>query len=63
MNTALGKKLSFGLAIFWFIRLLFQLLVYSPRLWKGKTWETAVHILLTFGWIYLSFIFSMIAWG
>jgi len=59
--TNLGKKVSLGLGIFWTIRLLIQFFGYSSKLWKGKTFETSVHILFIFLWTYLSFIFCTIA--
>ena len=61
IETPLGKKIAFGLALFWIIRLLFQLFVYSPKLWKGKKFETTVHIVFTILWLYIASIFSIIA--
>lgn len=61
ISTSLGKKISFGLGIFWTIRLFVQFFGYSPELWKGKTFETAVHVLFIFMWAYFSFIFWTIA--
>lgn len=60
IETNLGKTLAFGLAIFWFIRLLFQFFVYSPKLWKGKRFETIMHVVFTFLWGYLSAVFFII---
>jgi hypothetical protein len=59
--TALGKKICAGLAFFWGLRLFFQFFVYSPQLWRGKTFETIVHILFSMLWIYLTGFFSYIA--
>jgi hypothetical protein len=59
-TTTLGKKISLGFAIFWGIRALFQFFVYSPLLWKGKFFETSVHILFSLFWIYLTWIFSLV---
>ena len=59
METKLGKTVSLGFAIFWFIRLLVQFFGYSSKLWRGKTFETTVHILFSLLWIYLSTIFLM----
>ena len=61
INTSLGKKIAFGFAIFWTIRLFVQFFGYSSKLWKGKKLETSIHILFTLLWIYLSFIFWTIA--
>jgi len=56
ITTTLGKKIVLGLAIFWAIRLYFQLFVYSTKLWKGKRFETYVHILFTLLWSYINLI-------
>jgi hypothetical protein len=60
INTRLGKQVSLGLSVFWGIRLIFQFFVYSPRLWKGKRFETAMHILFSLIWIYLTIIFLLV---
>lgn len=59
VETKLGKTISLGLAIFWSLRLLTQFFGYSAKLWKGKAFETVVHIFFTGLWIYLSLIFWM----
>jgi hypothetical protein len=59
LTTPLGKKLLWGLAVFWSIRMLMQFFVYSSKLWKGKTFETAVHILFSCFWVYMSVVFWM----
>jgi hypothetical protein len=56
-DTKLGKTISLGLAIFWTIRLIVQFFGYSPQLWKGKTFETIVHILFSAFWVYINIIF------
>jgi hypothetical protein len=55
--TNLGKKISLGLAIFWTTRLFIQFFAYSSKLWKGKRFETTIHIVFIFLWTYLSSIF------
>lgn len=57
VQTSLGKKVSLGFGIFWTCRLLIQLFGYSSQLWKGKKFETLVHIIFTCTWIYLSVVF------
>ena len=47
VNTVLGKKISLGLGIFWLVRLFVQFFVYSHLHWKGKRFETTVHILFS----------------
>lgn len=56
-GTALGKKIVFGLAAFWITRLFIQFFGYSPKLWRGKTFETTVHIFFSVLWIYFSIVF------
>ena len=60
IETTLGKRISLGLGIFWLIRLFFQLFIYSSLLWKGKKFETTMHIVFTFFWVYMSTLFLMI---
>ncbi|WP_028122537.1 hypothetical protein [Epilithonimonas tenax] len=63
IQTKLGKTISLGLGIFWTIRLFFQFFIYSSLLWKGKIFETAVHILFSLFWIYMSTVFLWNALG
>ena len=60
LNTVLGKRISLGLGVFWTLRLAIQFFGYSAKLWKGKTFETTVHILFSIFWTYLSIIFGLI---
>lgn len=60
IETTLGKRISLGLGIFWIIRLLIQFFGYSPKIWKGKTFETTVHILFSILWAYFSILFCFI---
>jgi hypothetical protein len=57
VETNLGKKISLGLGLFWSVRLVIQFFGYSSELWKGKKFETFVHIIFSLLWIYLSIIF------
>ena len=56
-GTILGKRICLGLGIFWTARLAVQFFGYSSRIWKGKAFETSVHILFSIFWTYLSSIF------
>lgn len=60
IETSLGNKIILGLAIFWSIRLFFQFFVYSKILWKGKKFETIIHIIFSGFWVYLCTIFFTI---
>jgi hypothetical protein len=60
VNTGFGRKLSFGIGLFWTTRLIIQFFGYSPVLWRGKRFETMMHIIFTILWIYLSTVFLAI---
>lgn len=59
VQTNLGKSLSLGLGIFWAIRLVIQIFGYSNKLWKGKLFETTMHIIFSALWAYLTIIFFL----
>jgi hypothetical protein len=60
--TNFGKKISLGFGIFWMFRLFIQFFGYSKELWKGKFFETAIHISFSIFWMYLSTVFLIIWW-
>ena len=60
VQTLLGKRVCLGLGIFWGIRLVIQFVGYSAQLWRGKRFETMIHIVFTCFWAYLTFIFFSI---
>ncbi|CAN5883976.1 hypothetical protein BH11BAC7_BH11BAC7_06900 [soil metagenome] len=57
IGSPLGRKVTLGFGIFWLARLYVQFFVYSPDLWKGKKFETRIHILFSLLWVYFSFLF------
>lgn len=57
IETKLGKTISLGFGIFWTVRLFIQFFGYSPDLWRGKTFETTMHVLFSIFWTYLSVLF------
>ncbi|PHR90008.1 MAG: hypothetical protein COA80_16715 [Leeuwenhoekiella sp.] len=59
-STDLGKTICLGLGVFWLVRLFFQLFIYSAKLWKGKTFETIIHIFFTLFWTYMSVVFMSV---
>ena len=61
VNTSLGHHISFYLFLFWGIRLLFQFFVYSSKLWKGKPFETIVHVGFSFVWVYFTLVFFFVS--
>ena len=62
VHTKLGSQINLGLGIFWFTRLGVQFFVYSSQHWKGKLFETVVHVVLTALWIYFSTVFLYTYW-
>ena len=60
IGTNFGKKISLGLGVFWTARLFIQFFGYSTDLWKGKKFETLIHILFSLLWIYISIVFLTI---
>ena len=62
IQTSLGKTISLGLGIFWTLRLFVQFFGYSSQLWRGKTFETIIHVIFSGLWIYVSTIFWINYW-
>ena len=56
--TPLARAILAGLGTFWFIRLLTQWFVYDRSLWRGRRFETGVHILFTCVWTYFAATFA-----
>ena len=61
IETKLGQTITFGFGIFWSARLFTQIFVYSKDLWKGKTFETIMHVFFLLLWTYLSLVFILTA--
>ena len=59
--TPFGKRISLGLGIFWSLRMVIQFFGYSPKLWKGKTFETIVLSIFSLFWTYISIVFLITA--
>ena len=60
IETSLGNKIALGFGIFWLLRLIIQFFGYSAELWRGKTFETTVHILFSLLWTYFTTIFLLV---
>ena len=60
VNTPLGKRVCLGLAIFWGMRLFVQFFGYSSELWKGKIFETIMHIIFSILWVYVTVVFAAV---
>ena len=58
-----GKKGGLRVCRFLGRGLLVQFFGYSSSLWRGKTFETVVHVVFAVFWTYLATMFSAIAWA
>ena len=58
----LAKLVLAGLALFWLVRLLAQWFIYDHALWRGKRFETSVHIVFTLVWVYFTATYSVALW-
>lgn len=56
----LARAVLGGLAIFWGARLFTQQFVYDRSLWLGNARYTAIHVVFTLLWLYLTAVFG---WG
>lgn len=62
-SSNLGKRICLGFSFFWFCRLFIQFFGYSSELWKGKRFETLVHVVFSFLWAYMSLVFMIASLG
>jgi hypothetical protein len=60
LTTTLGRRISFGFGLFWTTRLFIQFFGYSSELWRGKRFETVVHVAFSILWTYVSWVFLSI---
>ena len=63
VGTPLGRRVALGCGVFWLARLLIQFFGYSAELWRGKRFETSVHIVFIGFWTYLSALFLLVGLG
>ena len=59
LNTRLGNRILLGLFVFWLIRLFIQFFGYSVEHWKGKRFESWIHVLFSLFWIYMCVVFFL----
>lgn len=60
LETNIGRKISLGFGLFWIVRLFIQFFGYSVQLWKGKVFETFMHIFFSLLWVYFRIVFIII---
>lgn len=63
VHTPLGRVVALGLGIFWAMRLVVQFFGYSAELWRGKRFETTVHICFSLLWLYMTVVFGAVYWA
>jgi len=56
-NT-LSRVLLVGIVVFWLARLLIQLFVYDSKIWRGRRFYTAMHIVFSLMWTYFVATYS-----
>ena len=56
--TEAGAWITWLYALFWAVRLYVQWFVYPAVLWRGKPFETAMHVLFTIIWVALTALFA-----
>ncbi|QIX62925.1 hypothetical protein HER32_17800 [Hymenobacter sp. BT18] len=62
LHTRLGHGVALGLGVFWLVRLVVQFFGYSAELWRGKRFETTVHVVFSLLWLYLTSFFFLVYW-
>ena len=63
VTTPLGRHVSLGLGAFYGARFLAQHLWYSPETWRGKRFETIVHVAFTLLWAWVTTVFVFVGIG
>jgi hypothetical protein len=48
----LSRVVLTGLVVFWLLRLVFQLFVYDPAIWRGRRFYTIMHVVFSIFWTY-----------
>ena len=61
-RTRLARVVLAGLLVFWLARLVVQLFVYDPSLWKGNRFNTRIHLLFSLTWAYYVAVFGWALW-
>jgi hypothetical protein len=59
VHDPFGRVITLGLFGFWLTRLIFQFFVYSPNVWRGKRFETVVHVVFAITWAYFTSVFLL----
>ncbi len=60
--TPLSRAILIGLTIFWTVRMVMQWGFYSPEIWRGHRFNTAMHYVFSAIWVYISTVFAAALW-
>lgn len=58
----LARAVLSGLVFFWTARLFVQLFIYDPKLWKGNSFNTTMHVLFSLMWTYYGTVYGVALW-
>jgi hypothetical protein len=62
-RTRLSRAMLSGLTLFWTLRMVMQWGFYSPAIWRGHRFNTAMHCVFSAVWIYVSGVFATALWA
>ena len=60
--SRLSRAVLLGLTIFWGLRMLMQWFFYSAAIWRGNRFFTAMHVVFSMAWVYLTAVFGAAWW-
>jgi hypothetical protein len=60
--TRLSRAVLVGLTIFWAVRAMMQWFFYSPAIWRGHRFHTAMHWIFSATWVYVTGVFAAALW-
>ena len=61
--TRLSRLVLGGLTIFWGLRMLTQWFYYSPAIWRGDRFNTAMHAVFSVAWVYVTAVLGAAFWS
>ncbi len=61
--TRLSRLVLGGLTIFWGLRMLTQWFYYSPAIWRGDRFNTAMHAVFSVAWVYVTGVLGAAFWS
>ena len=62
-GAAFGRVFAKAAAVFWGVRLVVQFVGYSSELWRGKRFETLVHVMFVLLWTALTALYAWVGFA